>query len=330
MGPGDLGQVLCKLAPVRDPNVLVSAATKDDAAVYRLDENTALVQSVDVFTPVVDDPYDFGQVAAANALSDIYAMGARPLTALSVIGFPVGTLPLSVMAEILRGGEDKAREAGIDVVGGHSLDDAEPKYGLCVTGVVHPARVVTNAGARPGDRLVLTKPLGIGILTHALKQGLLGPGEVRRVTELMAALNREAADAMVRVGVSACTDVTGFGFLGHLGEMLEASGVSARIRVGDVPVLAGARDRVVQGVCPGGTRKNLAYMTPRLIDQERVPESDLLLLADAQTSGGLLIAVPAERVDDLLQALAEGGVGTRAVVGEILAGNAGRMVLESG
>ena len=330
MGPGDLGQVLCKLAPVRDPNVLVSAATKDDAAVYRLDENTALVQSVDVFTPVVDDPYDFGQVAAANALSDIYAMGARPLTALSVIGFPVGTLPLSVMAEILRGGEDKAREAGIDVVGGHSLDDAEPKYGLCVTGVVHPARVVTNAGARPGDRLVLTKPLGIGILTHALKQGLLGPGEVRRVTELMAALNREAADAMVRVGVSACTDVTGFGFLGHLGEMLEASGVSARIRVGDVPVLAGARDRVVQGVCPGGTRKNLAYMTPRLIDQERVPESDLLLLADAQTSGGLLIAVPAERVDDLLRALAEGGVGTRAVVGEILAGNAGRMVLESG
>jgi len=315
---------------VRDPNVLVSAATKDDAAVYRLDENTALVQSVDVFTPVVDDPYDFGQVAAANALSDIYAMGARPLTALSVIGFPVGRLPLSVMAAILRGGEDKAREAGIDVVGGHSLDDAEPKYGLCVTGVVHPARVVTNAGARPGDRLVLTKPLGIGILTHALKQGLLSLGEVKQVTELMALLNRAASDAMVRAGVSACTDVTGYGFLGHLGEMLEASGVSARIRVGDVPVLPGARDRVVQGVCPGGTRKNLAYVTPNVIRHERVAEPDLLLLADAQTSGGLLIAVPGDRLDDLLHALRENGVETRAVIGEILAGNAGRIVLDAG
>jgi len=322
--------VLCELAPVRDPNVLVSAATKDDAAVYRLDENTALVQSVDVFTPVVDDPYDFGQVAAANALSDIYAMGARPLTALSVIGFPVGRLPLSVMVAILRGGEDKAREAGIDVVGGHSLDDAEPKYGLCVTGVVHPARVVTNAGARPGDRLVLTKPLGIGILTHALKQGLLSLGEVKQVTELMALLNRAASDAMVRAGVSACTDVTGYGFLGHLGEMLDASGVSARIRVGDVPVLPGARDRVVQGVCPGGTRKNLAYVTPNVIRHERVAEPDLLLLADAQTSGGLLIAVPGDRLDDLLHALRENGVETRAVIGEILAGNAGRIVLDAG
>ncbi len=319
--------MLCELAPVRDPNVLVSTRTKDDAAVYRLNEETALVQSVDVFTPVVDDPYDFGQVAAANALSDIYAMGARPLTALSVIGFPVGKLPLSVMARILKGGEDKAREAGIDVVGGHSLDDAEPKYGLFVTGVVHPERVVTNAGARAGDRLFLTKPIGIGILTHAVKKGLLGPDELKQVTALMASLNRAASEAMIRVGVSACTDVTGFGLLGHLGEMLEASGVSARIRVSRVPVLAGARARVLEGVCPGGTRKNLDYVTPTLIDPERVPEADRLLLADAQTSGGLLIAVPAERAEQLDRALEEQGVETRAVIGEILAGDAGRIEL---
>jgi len=319
--------VLCELAPVRDPNVLVSSGTKDDAAVYRLNDDTALVQSVDVFTPVVDDPYDFGQVAAANALSDIYAMGARPLTALSVIGFPVDKLPLSVMAAILRGGEDKAREAGIEVVGGHSLDDAEPKYGLCVTGVVHPSRVVTNAGARSGDRLVLTKPLGIGILTHGIKQGLLGRAEVEQVTAVMASLNRAASEAMVRVGVSACTDVTGFGLLGHLGEMLQASGVSARIEVSRVPVLSGARDRLMAGVCPGGTRKNLAYAAPNLAGQERVAEEDRLLLADAQTSGGLLMAVPAHRTDELLRALEENGVETRAVIGEIVAGGPGRIEL---
>jgi len=320
--------VLGGLAPARDPNLLVSSATRDDASVYRLDEETALVQSVDVFTPVVDDPYDFGQVAAANALSDIYAMGARPLTALSVIGFPVGKLPLSVMARILRGGEDKAREAGIDVAGGHSLDDAEPKYGLCVTGVVHPSRVVTNAGARPGDRLVLTKPLGIGILTHAVKQGLLGPDELKRVTAVMATLNRAASEAMVRVGVSACTDVTGFGLLGHLGEMLQASGMAARLRVSRVPVLPGARERLLAGVCPGGTRKNLAYVSPDLAGHDRVPEADQLLLADAQTSGGLLIAVPVERADELVRALEENGVETRAVIGEVLAGGpAGRIEL---
>ncbi len=322
--------MLCELAPIRDPNVLVGTRTRDDAAVYRLDDETALVQSVDIFTPVVDDPYVFGQVAAANALSDIYAMGARPMMALSVIGFPVGKLPMSVMVKILKGGEDKAREAGIEIVGGHSLDDEEPKYGLCVTGRVRPDRVVTNAGARAGDLLVLTKPLGIGIQTHAIKKGLLDPGELEEVSGVMAELNRAASEAMMQVGVSACTDITGFGLLGHLLEMLEASGVSARIRVARIPVLAGARERVRNGVCPGGSRKNLEYVSPGLLGADGIPEADRLVLADAQTSGGLLIAVPAERAGDLDRALEERGVGTRAVVGEILAGNPGKVELVPG
>ena len=325
MSPGDLGQVLCELPLIQDPNVLVGPRTHDDAAVYRLSDETALVQSVDVFTPVVDDPYTFGQVAAANALSDVYAMGARPILALSLIGFPVDKLPLSDMTLILKGGADKAREAGIDIAGGHSLEDNEPKYGLFVTGVVHPDRVITNAGAKPGDLLVLTKPLGIGVLTHCIKKGLLNEEERTRVVDVMVRLNRAASEAMVEVGVSACTDITGFGLLGHLQEMLEASGVSARIRVSQVPLLPGVRERVVKGIVPGGTKKNLKFYSSHADWIGDVGEVDQLVLADAPTSGGLLISVPRERAEQLKASLEKKGVVTRAVIGQVLSENPGRV-----
>jgi selenide,water dikinase len=306
------------LPPIEDPNVIVGTSTRDDAAVYRLNEETALVQSVDVFTPVVDDPYTFGQVAAANSLSDIYAMGARPILALSVIGFPVDKLPMSDMGEILRGGIDKARQAGVEVAGGHSLEDKEPKYGLCVTGLVHPDRILRNSSARPGDVLILTKPLGSGVLAHAIKKGRATEEEIMEVVEVMTRLNRDACEAMVEVGASACTDVTGFGLLGHLIEMAQGSGVSARIRVSRVPVLGSARSRVREGIYPGGTRKNLEFFGKHLIWEEEVEEVDRLVLADAQTSGGLLISVPRERAEALQKGLESRGVETREEIGEIV------------
>jgi selenide,water dikinase len=298
--------------------VLVGTELRDDAAVYRLDDETAVVQSVDVFTPVVDDPYTFGQVAAANSLSDIYAMGARPILALSIIGFPVDKLPISDMGLILRGGIDKATEAGIEVVGGHSLEDNEPKYGLCVTGLVHPDRIVRNSCARAGDVLILTKPLGSGVLAHTIKKGRATKEEVQKVVEVMTQLNREASEAMVEVGASACTDITGFGLLGHLTEMVQGSGVSARIRINHVPVLGGVRARVREGIFPGGTRKNLEFYGSHVDWAEDVEETDRLVLADAQTSGGLLISVAKERSEDLLNGLAGRGLTVRAEIGEIL------------
>jgi selenide,water dikinase len=321
VSPGDLGNVLSGLPPIQDPKVLVGTDTRDDGAVYRLNDETALVQSVDVFTPVVDDPYTFGQVAAANALSDIYAMGAQPILALSIIAFPVDKLSMSDMGAILRGGIDKAREADIEVVGGHSLEDNEPKYGLCVTGVVHPDRIVRNSSARPGDVLVLTKPLGSGVLAHAIKKGEATEEEVRQVVEVMTELNRNACEAMVEVGVLACTDVTGFGLLGHLVEMIQGSGVSARIRVDRVPVLPRVRDRIRAGVFPGGTEKNLEFYGKHVNWGVDVEETDRWVLADAQTSGGLLIAVPKDSVASLEKALVRRGVKTIAAVGEILSFN---------
>ncbi len=318
MSPGDLGDVLCGLPPVRDPRVLVGTNTLDDAAVYLLNEETALVQSVDVFTPVVDDPYTFGEVAAANALSDIYAMGARPVMALSIIGFPVGIIPLADMAAILQGGAAKAAEAGIEIVGGHSLEDKEPKYGLCVTGVVHPDKCLRNSRAVPGDVLFLTKPLGSGVLTHAIKQGKLTDEELARVVEVMTTLNRHAAEAMVEVGVSACTDVSGFGLLGSLVEMVEGSGVSARIHASRVPVLAGVREKIREGILPGGSRKNLEFYGRCLRWEDELDEVDRLVLADAQTSGGLLISVPGEAAERLREALDQRGLVGAAEIGEIL------------
>jgi selenide,water dikinase len=313
--------VLRYLPPIADQNVLVGTDVPDDAAVYRLSADRALVATVDYFTPIVDDAYDFGRIAAANALSDVYAMGARPLFALSIVGFPRDKLPLSVLGEILRGGADKVGEAGIFVVGGHSIDDPEPKYGLVVLGEVHPDRIVTKAGARPGDRLFLTKPLGIGIISTGIKRGKVGPEVISEAVEVMTALNAGAADAMTSVGPSAGTDVTGFGLLGHLNEMVSQSGVGARVYLNRVPVLSAAWGLARDGVVPGGTRRNLAYLLDRVTWADGIGEAERLVLADAQTSGGLLIAVPADRAEALRAALSARGTLATAEIGEIVSGD---------
>jgi selenide,water dikinase len=321
--PGYLFPLVGALPPVTDPNVLVGSATADDAAVYRLSDELALVLTTDFFTPIVDDPYDFGRVAAANALSDVYAMGGRPVAALNLVGFPDATLEASVLGDILRGGADKAREAGIDIVGGHTIKTDEPIYGLAVTGVVHPGRVVTNAGARPGDALVLTKPLGLGIVTTAAKQDVDTRGAIAGAIELMATLNRAACEAMLEVGVHAATDVTGFGLLGHLRNVTKASGCAATIGLDRVPVLEAARAYVREGIAPGGTHANRRYLADSVAYGEGVGEAEQLLLCDAQTSGGLLVSVAPERVERLVEALRRAGTPCAAVVGRVEEGEAG-------
>jgi selenide,water dikinase len=302
--------------------VLVGTSTADDAAVYRLNDEQAIVATVDFFTPIVDDPYQFGRIAAANALSDIYAMGARPLFALGLVGFPRDRLPLEVLGEIQRGGADLAREAGVHILGGHSIDDPEPKYGLVAIGLVHPDRVLRNASARPGDRLVLTKPLGSGIVTTAIKRGLANPAEIERITALMATLNRAASEAMVAVGVDAATDVTGYGLLGHLRELAAGSGLDAELWLEAVPVLPEAWRYAREGVVPGGTRRNREAVADS-VDFGDLDEVEQLVLCDAQTSGGLLIAVPPEREAALVSRLAEVGAPAAAVVGELGPGGGG-------
>lgn len=311
--------MLRHLPPTIDPNVLVGAELSDDAAVYRLSDEQALVATLDFITPVVDDPYQFGAIAAANALSDVYAMGARPLFALNVVGFPRERLPLEQLGRIIQGGADKAAEAGIGILGGHSVDDPEPKYGLVVLGLVDPKRVVTNRGARPGDVLVLTKPLGIGIITTALKRDAVSAQTVAQAVAVMSMLNRAASEAMVAVGVNAATDVTGFGLLGHLAEILNASRVGARIEAGAVPLLPEVMELAEAGYVPGGTRRNRDALADFVQWGTEVDEATRLILCDAQTSGGLLIAVPGERRALLLRELeARGARGT--VIGEVVAG----------
>ncbi len=299
--------------------------TEDDAGVYRLTDEIAIVQTVDFFTPIVDDPYDFGAIAAANALSDVYAMGAKPLTALNLVAFPKDG-PMDVLADILRGGAEKAMEAGVSIIGGHSIDDREPKYGMAVTGVVHPEKMMLKAGARPGDMLVLTKPLGTGIISTAMKAGWATDETVRIATQSMKTLNRAASEAMVDAGVTGATDITGFGLLGHLSEMLRTSNVSARLSMAEIPIIAGVRD-LSKIYVPGGSRANLRYLEDRIVCDTEVSENDKLILADAQTSGGMLIAVPLNRLNGLLDGLAARGVETRAVIGEIMEGEAGRIVV---
>ena len=315
-------QVLSKLPTVEHPDLLVGSSTGDDAAVYRLDDKTGLVLTVDFFTPITDDPYEFGLVAAANSLSDVYAMGGRPLVALNVVGFPAA-LAAEMLGDVLRGGYDKAAEANCLIVGGHTVDDNEPKYGLSVVGLVEPGRQVTNAGARPGDVLVLTKPLGTGIVATGCKAGVAPPGSVEIAVEVMATLNRAASEAMMEVGVNACTDVTGFGLMGHLTGMLRASGVSAEITASAAPVLPGTLDLLAQGVAPGGTHRNQDGVADYVDWDDAVSGDDRLLLCDAQTSGGLLISVLAERLTSLLDALEARGVTTRSVVGTITDGTPG-------
>ena len=320
----ELTQVLRHLIPGDDPAILVDASTGDDAAVYRITDDRALVATVDFFTPIVDDPFDFGRIAAANALSDIYAMGARPLFALSLVGFPRKLLAEGLLERIVEGAASIAREAGIAIVGGHSIDDPEPKFGMCVIGEVHPDRMLTNAGAAAGDRLVLTKPIGTGVITTALKAGTAPDDAVAAAVRSMATLNRAAAEAAVAAGARAATDVTGFGLLGHLSRMAAASQLAAELRAAAVPLLAHARDLVAQHV-PGGTRRNLDDLRPLLDVDADVTDADLLLLADAQTSGGLLIAIAPERMPELLVRLAAAGTPVAAEVAVMTEGQPGRI-----
>lgn len=315
--PQALEEVLAHLPRAADPALLVGTETSDDAAVYRIAPDLAIVETVDFFTPVVDDPRAFGAIAAANALSDIYAMGARPLFALNLVGFPVRRLPLSVLHEILRGASEKATEAGIAIVGGHSVDDPEPKFGMAVTGLVHPEKILTNCTARPGDALVLTKPIGLGILATAAKRGAAGEAAVARAIAVMAALNKTAAETMARFPVSACTDVTGFGLIGHLLEMTTGSGVEAELWADAVPVLEEALEWAQAGVVPGGTRDNLDHAGTRVTWDERLSAPERLVLCDAQTSGGLLIALPEADAPALLKALHAAGVRDAAAIGRV-------------
>ena len=309
--------MLRQLPEVSDPNLLVGLSPSDDAAVYKMSDEVALVQTVDFFPPIVDDPYAFGEIAAANALSDVYAMGGRPLTALNIVGFPV-ELPKDILGRVLQGGMSKAKEAGVLIVGGHTVDDKEPKYGLAVTGVVKPGRQVTVDAAKPGDALVLTKPIGTGIITTAGKAERVDSEILEGAVRTMSTLNRAASEAMVKVGVNACSDVTGFGLLGHLRNILEASGVAARLTLSDVPVLDGARELLDDGIAPGGTHRNLESIDPMVAWDASIDENSRLLLSDAQTSGGLLISVEPARLDSLLAELKTFGVETRSVIGAIV------------
>ena len=295
--------------------------TRDDAG-YVPFGGGLLLQSVDFFTPIVDDPYRFGQIAAANALSDIYAMGGEPLTAMNLVGFPC-SLDLGILREILSGGHSKIEESGARLCGGHSIQDEEPKYGLSVTGFVEEDRVVRNAGAKAGDSLVLTKPLGIGILTTALKRDLVSETEIEDAIEAAARLNKGACEALREVEVSAATDVTGYGFLGHLSEMLEASGVGAIVRRGAVPVWEQAVELAAEGCYPGGLKGNREYLAGRVL-ADRVGAEDLLPLFDPQTSGGLLVAVPGEQTEELVRALEEHST-PASVVGQLIEGSGVRV-----
>ena len=318
----ELGEILSAVRnhpATSSPNALVGLQTSDDAGVWALASGETLVQTVDYFTPIVDDAYDWGRIAAANALSDVYAMGGSPITALQLVSWPREGLPFDLLGEVLRGGADIMAKSGTTILGGHSIDDPEPKYGFAVTGLVPRDAIITNAGARPGDRLILTKPLGMGVITTALKRGVCPPELAQAAVETMATLNESAVAPMQKIGVNAATDVTGFGLLGHLREVAVASGVAAVIETKSVPVLDGVRELIEAGIYAGGSERNLASIRSFLTDDSG-DEATVRILADAQTSGGLLISVPAERSDALVQDLNAAGTLAADVVGEIVAG----------
>lgn len=309
IGPAALSAVLRALPAVdKHPNLIVGLDTSDDAGVFKLTDELAIVQTVDFFTPIVDDPYSFGQIAAANAISDVYAMGGTPITALNIVAFPIQKLPGHILSEILRGAQDKLAEAGVTLLGGHSIDDPEPKFGLAVTGTIHPARVRTNSGARIGDRLILTKPIGVGILTTSIKKDKLNAAEVARVTDVMSTLNKKSAELMSKYEAYGCTDVTGFGLLGHASEMAQASKTGLVIQASNVPVLEGVRKLAEEGFIPGGTKNNLAHVQDKVSFADGIDSIHQHILCDAVTSGGLLISVSQADAEALLQDLLANGV----------------------
>lgn len=302
MSPQALAQVLCCLPKFQDENLLVGLDTSDDAAVYRINDEQAVILTLDFFTPVVDDPFTFGQIAAANSLSDVYAMGGTPVVAMNIACFP-GCLPEAILGEILRGGADKVKEAGALVVGGHTVEDNEPKYGLSVMGLVHPQRVVSNAGACAGDVLVLTKPLGIGIINTAVKGDVTSEESYRKNVEVMSYLNKDACQAMLKVGVSSCTDITGFGLLGHAAEMAEASGVTLKIYSAKLPIMEESLDLARMGIIPGGAYRNRDYLKNKVVIKGKIIPGMEDIMYDPQTSGGLLIALPESKTGYLMEEL---------------------------
>jgi len=311
-----MAQVLRQLPRSSHPDLLVGTESFDDAGVFRIDERTALVQTLDFFPPLVDDAFTFGQIAAANAMSDVYAMGGEPLTVMNIVGFPDKELPLDLLVEILRGGAERVAEAGAVMVGGHSVRDAEIKYGLSVTGRIDPNRILTNATARPGDRLVLTKPIGSGVLTSAAKSGRLEQEGLAEAVAVMIHLNRSGRDAVVEVGVNAVTDITGFGLVGHAFELADASGVTLEIDAAGVPLMARTLEFAGQGIVTRMHKDTLAYLGRKLV-VEGVDPTLVNVLCDAQTSGGLLISVPADRTDALVASLNKHGAPCAAVIGRV-------------
>jgi len=316
--PGDLDRALCGLEVPTDPNLIVGLERADDAGVYKITEDLAIIQTVDFFTPIVDDPYWFGQIAAANAMSDVYAMGGVPKTAMNLVGFPIKKMDVSILREILKGGLDKMKEADVVLVGGHSVEDSELKYGLSVTGFVHPERVLTKKNLLVGDRLILTKPLGTGIINTAIKGGLASGKLIEAVTQLMATLNRDAAAAMADYPVHACTDVTGFGLLGHLGEMVIDSGTGVALAADKIPIIAETLELAGMGLIPAGAYKNREYRIPMVRFSKSVDPVFQDILFDPQTSGGLLICVQGDRASDLVHVLNEKGMRDAAIIGEVI------------
>lgn len=328
IGPSDLAEVLLTLPPAKpNPNLLVGLDTSDDAGVYKLTDDLAIVQTLDFFTPIVDDPYTFGQIAAANAISDVYAMGGTPITALNIVAFPIATLDKQILSDILRGAGDKLNEAGVTLVGGHSIEDNEPKFGLAVTGTIHPDKIRTNSGAKPGDILILTKPIGVGISTSAIKKGLLSEQEIERVTEVMSTLNKTTAEITANYVVHASTDVTGFGLLGHASEMAKGSDVEIRINHSLVPVLPRVKELAVGGTIPGGTKNNFNHLINDVSYPDTLDQNDKWILCDAVTSGGLLLSVARAESEKLVAELRSKAV-EACVIGHVLDGKNGHITVE--
>jgi selenide, water dikinase len=328
LAPGDLDRALCGLDLPVDPNLLVGLEQADDAGVYRISDDLALVQTIDFFPPMVDDPYSFGQIAAANALSDIYAMGGTPKTAMNVVAFPAKILDISILRTIIEGGLDKMREAGVVLVGGHTVEDSELKYGLSVTGFIHPGRILTKKNLQSGDCLILTKPVGTGIIVTAIKAGLADQTITDKITRSMATLNRDAALIMQDFPVHACTDITGFGFLGHLAEMVVGSGHGVRIRAASVPHYPEALEWAAMGMIPAAAYNNRNFRGAFVDFGTNVAQRVQDLLFDPQTSGGLLIAVAAGEAESLVEALKAKGVESAAIVGEVVAEPVERIIVE--
>jgi selenide,water dikinase len=307
---------LLQIPDFSDPNLLVGNTTSDDASVYKISDHISIVNTVDFFPPIVDDPFTFGEIAAANSLSDIYAMGAKPITALNIVGFPQD-LNLDILIQILKGGASKAKEANIAIAGGHTVVDKEPKYGLSVTGIISTGSQITNSNSQIGDVLILTKPIGTGIITTAGKQGLVNDSIINPAIEVMKTLNRHAAESMVSIGVNSCTDITGFGLLGHLKEMMDSSNKTALVNFNKIPVLSGVFPLINDGIVPGGTFNNLNAISESVEYDTTINESKKILMADAQTSGGLLISVNSSKVSKLLEMIEKDSSYKGVVIGNV-------------